>query len=72
MLDATQPVVLAPASVAHARSETAQSLVGTNELITFRLVRSFANRRMSTRDPSLGPSSSGGTPGRLVWARVGL
>jgi len=44
LLDATQPVVLASASVAHARSDTAQSLVGdTGPLISFGFTRSFAN-----------------------------
>ena len=44
LLDATQPVVLASASVAHARSATAQSLVGdTGPLISFGFTRSFAN-----------------------------
>ena len=44
MLDATQPVVLAPASVAHAHSKTAQALTGQNTaLIEFGIARSFAN-----------------------------
>ena len=44
MLDATQPVVLAPASAAHAHSETAASLRGTDApLVTFAVTRSFAN-----------------------------
>ena len=44
MLDATQPVVLAPASVAHAHSRTAQALAtGDMPLIEFTVARSFAN-----------------------------
>lgn len=44
MLDATQPVVVAPASAAHAHSETAASLRGTDApLVTFAVTRSFAN-----------------------------
>ncbi|KAK9815754.1 hypothetical protein WJX72_009012 [[Myrmecia] bisecta] len=44
MLDATQPVVLASAPVAHARSETAQALVGGDgNLVSFKVIRSFAN-----------------------------
>ena len=44
MLDATQPVVLAPASVAHAHSKTAQALTGQDTaLIEFGVARSFAN-----------------------------
>ncbi|KAL3135445.1 hypothetical protein ABBQ32_007626 [Trebouxia sp. C0010 RCD-2024] len=53
LLDATQPVVLASASVAHARSDTAQSLVGdTGPLISFGLTRSFANTIMASGDSS--------------------
>lgn len=44
MLDATQPVVLAPATVAHAHSKTAQALTGQDSaLIEFGIARSFAN-----------------------------
>ena len=43
MLDATQPVVLAPTSVAHSRSGTAQAALGDADLITFGMSRSFAN-----------------------------
>lgn len=43
MIDATQPVVLAPATVAHAHSKTAQALTGADAaLIEFGVARSFA------------------------------
>ena len=57
LLEATQPVVLASASVAHARSDTAQSLVGdTGPLISFGMTRSFANTIVAS-----GESSSAGS-----------
>lgn len=44
MIDATQPVVLAPATVAHAHSKTAQALSGQDSaLVEFGVARSFAN-----------------------------
>lgn len=47
MLDATQPVVLAPATVAHAHSKTAQALTGQDSaLVEFGISRSFANTVM--------------------------
>ena len=53
LLDATQPVVLASASVAHARSDTAQSLVGdTGPLISFGMTRSFANTIVASGESS--------------------
>ena len=70
MLDATQPVVLASASVAHARSDTAQSLVGDEgPLISFGLTRSFANTIVAS-----GESNSAGsnpTPGNRISATAG-
>ena len=60
LLDATQPVVLASASVAHARSETAQSLVGdTGPLINFGLTRSFANTIVASGDSTSAASKAG-------------
>ncbi|KAK9867091.1 hypothetical protein WJX84_006946 [Apatococcus fuscideae] len=47
MLDATQPVVLAPTSVAHSRSGTAQAALGDADLITFGMSRSFANNMVA-------------------------
>ena len=47
MLDATQPVVLAPTSVAHSRSGTAQGALGDADLITFGMSRSFANNMVA-------------------------
>ncbi|KAK9800258.1 hypothetical protein WJX73_008605 [Symbiochloris irregularis] len=56
MLDATQPVVLAPASAAHAHSETAASLRGMDApLITFAIVRSYANN--ATMNTTAGESA---------------
>ena len=61
-LDASQPVVLASASVAHARSSTAKVLVGdTGPLISFEVIRSFANTMVATGQSSSAvadPSSS--------------
>lgn len=51
MIDATQPVVLAPASVAHAHSKTAQALTGVDSaLIEFGIARSFAYSVLGGRD----------------------
>ncbi len=47
MLDATQPVVLAPTSVAHSRSGTAHAVLGDADLITFGMSRSFANNMVA-------------------------
>eukprot|EP00891_Asterochloris_glomerata_P007978 jgi/Astpho2/7978/Aster-x0337 len=53
MLDASQPVVLAPASAAHAHSKTAQSLVGGDTaLVTFGCTRSYANALAAAAEPS--------------------
>lgn len=41
--DATQPVVLAPASAAHAHAEAGVSGAGQQPLVRFGIVRSFAN-----------------------------
>ena len=57
MLDATQPVVLAPASAAHAHAESGVSRVGQQPLVRFGIVRSFAN---SLPSGSLGEAA--GTP----------
>ena len=67
MLDATQPVVLASASVAHARSDTAQSLGGDEgPLVSFGMTRSFANTIVAS-----GESNSAGanpSPGNRMAA----
>ena len=55
MLDATQPVVLAPTSVAHSRSGTAQTALGDADLITFGMSRSFANNMALVTDSALSP-----------------
>ena len=47
MLDATQPVVLVPTSVAHSRLGTAQAALGDADLITFGMSRSFANNMVA-------------------------
>ena len=58
LLEATQPVVLASASVAHARSDTAQSLVGdTGPLISFGMTRSFANTIVATGESNSAASN---------------
>ena len=70
MLDATQPVVLAPASVAHAHSETAASLRGADApLVTFAVTRSFANSATisGTTDSTTSlPAGNLGTPAAQV------
>ena len=79
LLDATQPVVLASASVAHARSDTAQSLVGdTGPLISFGMTRSFANTIVASSEstsavsnPALGskqPVQTAGVAGPSNWS----
>ena len=79
LLDATQPVVLASASVAHARSDTAQSLVGdTGPLISFGMTRSFANTIVasgestsSASNPAPGskqPGQTAGVAGPPSWS----
>ena len=82
MLDATQPVVLAPASVAHAHSKTAQALTGQDSaLIEFGVARSFANsvlggnNQVSASDPSatVEAHNSREVPSEsfLVWRQPG-
>ena len=62
MLDATQPVVLAPASVAHAHSQTAQSLIGGDaDLVTFGITRSFANTMSGDRRADPAPAGNKGS-----------
>lgn len=69
LLDATQPVVLASASVAHARSDTAQSLVGdTGPLISFGMTRSFANTIVASGESS--SSVSNPAPGNKQPAQT--
>ena len=65
MLDATQPVVLAPASVAHAQSRTAQALSSADmNLIEFTVARSFANTLIKS---SLGDQVSTTALSRCIW-----
>lgn len=66
--DATQPVVLAPASAAHAHSEVGKAKLGTpSALVRFGIVRSYANSLVSA-DSDGGPSSpsSPGGPSALL------
>lgn len=75
MLDATQPVVLASASVAHARSDTAQSLTGDEgPLVSFGMTRSFANTIVASGEsnsagsnPSPGNRMSAGASPNSNW-----
>ena len=68
MLDATQPVVLAPTSVAHSRSGTAHAVLGDADLITFGMSRSFANNMALATDsaPSPQPRAAVTKPGDAV------
>lgn len=71
MLDATQPVVLASASVAHARSDTAQSLVGDEgPLVSFGLTRSFANTIVASGEHN--SAAANPSPGNRVSATAGV
>ncbi len=60
--DATQPVVLAPASAAHAHSEVGKAKMGTpSALVRFGIVRSYANSLVTAdSDGPQSPSSPGG------------
>lgn len=70
MLDATQPVVLASASVAHAHSKTAQALTDADApLIEFVIARSFANTLIKS---SLGEQVSHTHPRQQPLSIAGL